>query len=185
MEDKQIIELFTERSERAIMEVSKKYGKVCLRTSFNIVNDWDDAEECVNDSYLGVWNAIPPHKPNPLLAFILKIVRNISINRQEFKMAEKRKGNYEICLDEMEDMISSSHEVEDEVEAAELTKLIEQYLGTLSADNRILFIRRYWFMDSYKDLSVTTRMTEGNIRTKLSRLRAQLKSYLESQGVVV
>lgn len=185
MEDIKIIDLFFERSENAIAETSKKYGGVCMQTSFNIVNDWSDAEECVNDSYLGVWNAIPPHKPNSFLAFVLKIVRNISINRQKHKLAQKRKGNYELCIEELEDMISSSHSIEDEIEASELTKLIDMFLDTLSTENRKLFIRRYWYMDSYSDLSIITGMTEGAIRTKLFRLRNQLKNFLESKGVVI
>lgn len=185
MEDKKIIDLFCERSESAIAEVSKKYGGVCMQTSFNIVNDWNDAEECVNDSYLGVWNAIPPHKPNPLLSFVLKIVRNISINRQKHKMAQKRKGNYELCIEELGTMISSPYSIEDEIEASELTKLIDAFLDTQSTENRKLFIRRYWYMDSYSNLAVITDMNEGTIRTRLSRLRNQLKIFLESKGVVI
>ena len=185
MEDNKIIDLFFERSETAITEVSKKFGGICMQTSFNIVNDWNDAEECINDSYLGVWNSIPPHQPNRLLAFVLKIVRNISINRQKQKLAQKRKGNYELCIEELEDVISSPYSVEDEIEALELTKLIDIFLDTLSTENRKLFVRRYWYMDSYSDLSIITGMMEGTIRTKLFRLRNQLKIFLENEGVTL
>lgn len=185
MDDNKIVELFWQRSECAIKELDIKYGKLCLRTSYNILNDWSDAEECVNDSYLGVWNAIPPHKPNPLLAFTLKIVRNISINKQKLKSAKKRKGNYELCLEELEEMISSPYYIEDEIFINELTKYIEIFIDDLSVENRKLFIRRYWFMDSYKDLSIITGMTEGAIRTRLTRLREKLRLYLVSKGVEI
>ena len=183
MKDKKIIDLFFERSENAITEVSKKYGGICMQTSFNIVNDWCDAEECVNDSYLSVWNAIPPHQPNRLLAFVLKIVRNISINCHKHKLAQKRKGNYELCIEELGEVISSPHSIEDEFEALEMTKLIDLFLDTLSVENRKLFVRRYWYMDSHSDLSIITGMMEGTIRTKLSRLRNQLKIFLKNKGV--
>ena len=185
MEDEKIIELFFSRSESAITEISKKYGGICTQTSFNITSDWCDAEECVNDSYFGLWNAIPPHKPNPLLAFLLRIVRNLSINRYNQKMAQKRKSNYDLCLDELSNIVSSSISVEDEIAASELSNMIDLFLESLSETNRMLFVRRYWYMDSYSDLSLITGMNEGTIRTRLSRLRTQLKTFLGERGVNV
>jgi RNA polymerase sigma-70 factor (ECF subfamily) len=182
VEDEKIIELFFARSESAISEVSKKYGGICTQTSFNITSDWCDAEECVNDSYLGMWNAIPPHRPNPLLAFLLKIVRNLSINRYNQKITQKRKSNYDLCLDELSNIVSSTVSVEDEVAVSELSGMIDMFLDSLSETNRMIFVRRYWFMDSYSNLSLITGMNEGTIRTRLSRLRTQLKIFLEERG---
>lgn len=105
MDDSKIIDLFFERSEKAIVELSKKYGSVCMKVSMNVLNNHQDAEECVNDSFLGVWNAIPPEKPNPLLAFVCRIVRNISINRYKKNNTKRRKSNYDLCLAKLKEAI--------------------------------------------------------------------------------
>lgn len=185
MEDSRIIELFFERSEKAIYELSLKYGGICFKIATNILHNHQDAEECVNDSYLGVWNAIPPKTPNPLLAFVCKIVRNISINKYEYNLAQKRNGIYDVCLDELQECISSNETVESEYSANELSRLIDEYLDTLKKTNRMIFVRRYWYMDSLSDIALLSNMSEGAVRTRLSRLRSNLKKFLESRGVVV
>ena len=119
IDDEKIIELFFERSEQAIRELDIKYGKICHNLSYNIVNSRRDAEECVNDAYLGVWNAIPPTRPNPLLSYIVKIVRNISLKIYWRKEAAKRSGHYTIALAEIEGCITDQNTVEDEIEARE------------------------------------------------------------------
>lgn len=115
MDDAKIIELFFERSEQAIRELDVKYGKICHNISYNIVNNRQDAEECVNDAYFGVWNAIPPLHPNSLLPYIVKTVRNISLKRYWRKEAAKRSGGYSIALEEIEDCIADRKTVEDEL----------------------------------------------------------------------
>ena len=113
MEDNNIIDLFFDRSEQAIRELDKKYGKVCHSLSYNILNSRQDAEECVNDAYLGTWNAIPPARPNPLLAFLCKIVRNLSLMRYHTNKAIKRGGSYTVALEELEDCLASPNTVEE------------------------------------------------------------------------
>ena len=140
MEDAGIIELFFERSEQGIRELDIKYGKACRKLSYSIVNDRQDAEECVNDAYLGAWNAIPPVKPDPLLTYICKIVRNISLNLYHRKEAAKRSSHYTIAMEEIEACIAATNAVEAEIEAVELAHIIERFLDTLTVENRVLFI---------------------------------------------
>ena len=151
IEDEKIVELFFRRSELAIRELDNKYGKVCHKLSYNIVNNRQDAEECVNDAYLGAWNAIPPEKPDPLLTYLCKIVRNISLKMYYRKKAAKRSSTYTIAMEEIEACIAAPSTVETEFEARELARVIESFLDTLTAENRVIFMRRYWFSDSCKD----------------------------------
>lgn len=184
-EDDTIIELFYQRSEQAIAEVDRKYGKVCRRLSFNILNSWRDAEECVNDAYLGAWNAIPPAKPSPLQAYVCKIVRNLSLKAYFRETAAKRAGMYDVAMQELEACLSAPGAVEDEIEARELTRIIEGFLDALTAENRVIFLRRYWFSDSYKDIAGWVGLSEKNISVRLTRIRKQLKQYLLEREVFV
>ena len=178
MNDERIIELFFERSEQAIKELDGKYGKVFYSLSFKILNDRQDAEECVSDSYLGVWNAIPPAKPSPLLAFVCKIVRNVSIKRYERNTAAKRNSFYDVALEELEDCLASPTTVEDEIAERELTEVIESFLDSLTKENRVIFLRRYWFSDTYADIAKQVGLTEKNVSVRLTRLRKELRTYL-------
>ena len=185
IDDEKIIELFFERSEQAIRELDIKYGKICHNLSYNIVNSRRDAEECVNDAYLGVWNAIPPTRPNPLLSYIVKIVRNISLKIYWRKEAAKRSGHYTIALAEIEGCIADQKTVEDEIEARELARIIEEFLDTLTLENRVIFMRRYWFADSYKDIAEFVGLSEKNISVRLTRIREKMKQYLMEREVFV
>lgn len=185
IEDEKIIEMFFARSEQGIQELDIKYGKVCHKLSCNIVDSRQDAEECVNDAYLGAWNAIPPAKPNPLLTYICKIVRNISLKLYYRKEAVKRHSNYTIAMEEIEACIADQNTVEDEVEAKELARIIESFLDTLTVENRVIFMRRYWFADSCKDIAEFVGLTEKNISVRLTRIRKKMKVYLAERGVFV
>ena len=185
MQDDAMIELFFDRSENAIGELSVKFGRICMNTAENITQSREDAEECVNDAYLGVWNTIPPTRPTSLLAYVLRIVRNISINRLKQNKAGKRGGGYQESLEELQNHLCSSETPESLYDAKELTGYIEGFLGELSRTNRLLFIRRYWYLDSFENLSMATGLREGAVRTRLTRLRQQLKIYLIDQGVYV
>lgn len=185
IDDEKIIELFVERSEQAIQELDMKYGKICHNFSYNIVNSRQDAEECVNDAYLGAWNAIPPTRPNPLLSYIVKIVRNISLKIYWRKEAAKRSGKYTIALEEIEACIADQKTVEDEIEARELARIIEGFLDTLTLENRVIFMRRYWFADSYKDIAEFVGLSEKNISVRLTRIREKMKQYLIEREVFV
>lgn len=185
MDDGKIIDLFFERSEKAIIELSSKYGRIFMKLSMNILNDVRDAEECVNDSYLGVWNAIPPDRPNPLLAYVCRIVRNTSINRYKYNNAEKRKTNYDVCLDELDYCLNSSGSIDDGIETSVLSSYIEDFLENLDEVNRMIFVRRFWYMDSYKDIAKAARLREGTVRVRILRVKSDLKNYLEKKGVVI
>lgn len=185
VEDEKIIELFFERSEQAIQELDNKYGKVCHKLSYNIVNNRQDAEECVNDAYLGAWNAIPPEKPNPLLTYICKIVRNISLKIYYRKEAAKRSSTYTVAMEEIEACIADPNTVETEVEARELARIIESFLDTLTVENRVIFMRRYWFSDSYREIAEFVGLTEKNISVRLSRIRQKMKEYLIEREVSI
>lgn len=135
---------------------------------------------------MGVWNKVPPERPKSLLTFLLKILRRISINRYEYNTAKKRNRNYEDCLDELQDWEISSFETpETEYDVKILSSYIDEFLDTLDKSSRMIFIRRYWYMDSYKELSKMTGLNENNLRTKLSRIRDNLKKYLIDRGVIV
>lgn len=185
MLDERIIELFFERSEQAIKELDIKYGRVCHSLSYNILHDQLDAEECVNDAYLGVWNAIPPARPNPLLNFLCRIVRNISLKRYELNTAIKRNRAHDVAMEELEPYLASPSTVETEIEANELVYIIEEFLDTLPFENRVIFLRRYWFFDTYADIADRVGITEKCVSVRLTRIRKQLKEYLLKKGVLV
>jgi RNA polymerase sigma-70 factor (ECF subfamily) len=144
----------------------------------------EDTEECVNDSYLSVWDRIPPEKPNPLLAFVLKIVRNIALNRLKFNTREKRNNTHTVCLEELKWCVSSNETVESEIELKYVSSCIDEYLKHISKTNRIIFVRRYWFMDSFKEISAITGLSEGAIRTRLTRTRDGLRIFLKERGII-
>ena len=185
IDDEKIIEMFFERSEQGIRELDIKYGKVCHNLSYHIVRSRQDAEECVNDAYLGAWNAIPPARPNPFLSYIVKIVRNISLKIYWRKEAAKRSSHYTIALEEIETCIADQKTVEDEIEARELARIIENFLDTLTVENRVIFMRRYWFSDSCKDIARHIGLTEKNVSVRLTRIRQKLKEYLIEREVLV
>ena len=185
MEDSKIIELFHERSQRAIVELSKKYGKLCHSVALNILGNECDAQECVNDAYFGAWNAIPPAKPNPLCAFVCKIVRNISLKRYEYNTAAKRNSVYDVAMEELENCLSSETTGEKELSERELTQIIETFLNSLSKESRVIFLRRYWFSDTYSDIAKQVGLTEKNVSVRLTRIRKELREYLLEREVLL
>lgn len=185
IDDEKIIELFFARSEQGIQELDHKYGKICRSLSYRIVNSRQDAEECVNDAYLGAWNAIPPARPDPLLSYIMKIVRNISLKIYWKKGAAKRSGCYTVALEEIEACIADQNAVDDEISAKELARIIEGFLDTLTVENRVIFMRRYWFSDSCKDIARLVGLSEKSISVRLTRIRQKMKQYLIEREVFV
>ena len=182
MEDSKIISLFFERSEQAIRELDCKYGGVVRKTAANILDDRQDVEECVNDTYLKVWNSIPPKAPDLLAPYVCKISRNSAINRYHANNAGKRSSNYGLVLDEMEECIPSGVSVETELEAKELTAAINRFLSTLKPEDRFLFVRRYWYADSVTDLAINTNSSVSRISVRLFRLREKLRNQLMKEG---
>ena len=185
IEDEKIIEMFFERSEQGIRELDIKYGTVCHNLSYHIVGSRQNAEECVNDAYLGVWNTIPPARPNPLLSYVLKIVRNISLNTYWRKEAAKRSGHYTVALEEIEGCIADQKTVEDEIEARELARIIEAFLDTLTVKERVIFMRRYAYADTYADIAKRVGISEKNVSVRLALIRQKMKQYLIEREVLV
>lgn len=183
MDDSKIIELFYERSEQAIIELSNKYGRICRRAADNILNDRRDSEECVNDAFLAVWNTVPPQRPDPLLSYVCRIVRNLALKKYHGNTAQKRNSIYDAALDEIAECIPSSFSVEDEVAAKEVAGLIDAFLETLDSQSRILFVRRYWYADPIEDLASLFNKSRHYVSVRLSRIRNALKKYLEKEGV--
>lgn len=149
------------------------------------MNNKLDAEECVNDAYLGAWNTIPPQNPNPLLTYISRIVRNLSIKKYHSNTSIKRNSFYDVALDELENCIPSGKTVEAELSAKELARIIDDFLDTLDKDNRVLFVRRYWYSDSIPDIAARFHTSNNNVSVRLSRIREKLKNYLKKEGVEV
>ena len=182
LEDSRIISLFFERSEQAVAELDRKYGATVKKTAANILQDRQDVEECANDTYLRVWNSIPPQNPNPLVSYVCKIARNLALDRWRSNRAEKRNGEMDLVLDEMEECIPSNWNLETEVEARELTEAINRFLAGLPKDDRFLFVRRYWYGDSVADLAAMTKSSANRISVRLFRIREKLRTTLSEEG---
>ena len=184
MDDKAIIALFNERSQDAIKELSQKYSKLSLHLSGNILGSSLDSEECVNDSLLAVWNNIPPENPENLKTYFLKIVRNLSIKKYHSNKALKRNSCYDIALDELENILASDNQPDSEYSLKELAHAINTFLGTLTKENRVFFVRRYYFADSVKEIAALTGNTPHFVSVRLSRTREKLKEYLRKEGLL-
>ncbi len=183
MEDSQIIALFFERSENAIAELSEKYGKPMHTISYNILHSEQDAEECVNDACLALWNAIPPENPNPLLAYVCKIVRNLSLNRFRHDRAAKRNAGLDTSLDEIADFVPSGETVETRMEREELTRILNDWLGTLDRMNLYVFMRRYWYMDPVGVIAGNVGLTDAAVYLRIDRMKKSLYKRLQKEGV--
>lgn len=185
MNDKAIIELFEQRSEKAVMELAKKYGSLCISIAKNILGDTEYAEECVNDTYLGVWNSIPPNQPESLSGYLCKVLRNVCIKRYHKNTALKRNSYYDTALDELEECLASSESVESSISSQELAALLDDFLKTLSKEDRIIFMRRYWYSDPPSVISKMTGRSTNSITVKLFRIRERLRKYLIKEGITI
>ena len=181
MEDRKLIGLLFDRSEQAITCLVQRFGSRLYATAYNILNSREDAEEAVSDTYLALWNTIPPEKPDPLAGYVYRTGRNIAMKKLRFLRAQKRSSQYDISLDELSAVLSSGN-LEDTLDARELGLAIDRFLDTLPKQSRILFLRRYWFGDSVKQLSKDFSLTENTVSVRLSRIRTQLKIYLTKEG---
>ena len=184
MNDEKIIELFWERSEAAIAELDRKYGPACKKIAYNILGDERDAEECVNDSYFGVWNTIPPNRPDSLVSYIIRIVKNTSLKKLKYNMAKKRNSHYDLSLEELEECVSSSSKT-DMSSKEELESAIREFLGSLDTKSRVIFLKRYWFADSLEDISKELHVSKGALKVKLFRLRKKLRETLEREEITI
>ncbi len=186
MDDRQIIALYNERSEAALSETAKKYGRYCRAIAYNILNNEEDSEECVNDTWLRAWESIPPQCPERLSAFLGKITRNLALNRYKHKNREKRGGGQTLLvLEELTECIPGTESTEAAAEEALLVDILNRFLEELPAEKRKLFLRRYWYMSSVKEIAEDFGLSESNVKMTLLRLRSKLKQSLEKEGIIL
>ena len=185
MDDIRIVELYWERKEEAIKETSLKYGRLCTHIARNILSSNEDSEECVNDTYFAVWNAIPDERPNRFSAFVSRITRNLALKKYDYISAAKRNPAAVTSLEELGDCVSGTESLESEVESRHLESTIDQYLWRQSEEKRNIFIRRYWYFDSIENICKSTGFTSSKTKSMLYEMRKGLKKYLESEGIEV
>lgn len=184
MEDLMIIELFFARNEQAINETDVKYGRLCFGISNNILSNDEDAKECVNDTYLSVWNKIPPTRPNDFKSFICKIVRNLSIKKLEYNLALKRSKNMTVSYSELENVLQDN-DICDEIEYKNIGKIISDFLRHEKEEARNVFVRKYFFFDSVSDIARRYSFTESKVKSMLYHSRNRLKEHLKKEGINV
>lgn len=183
MTDNQIVELFFHRSERALEETAARYGQLFYRISYNILTNHEDAEECVSDTYLTAWETIPPTRPNRLGVFLSKITRRLAIDRWRRITAAKRGGGQlALAVEELDYCLASRENVEEDYIKKELTGLLECFLSELPETERDVFLCRYWYMDSIREIAADFGFTQGKVKSMLMRTRNKLKIYLERKG---
>ncbi len=183
MEDFEIVEMYWDRDENAIAQTDRKYGKYCRKIAYSILLDREDTEECVNDTWLQIWNSIPPHRPERLSTYLGKICRNIAINLFEKLSADKRGGTEtDACLDEMAEVVGQSSDVEEQLDLSVLTDVINGFLKQCEKQARTVFVQRYWYMLNVKEIAKENGMSESNVKMTLMRTRDKLKEYLIEEG---
>ncbi len=184
MEDIQIVQLYWNRSEQAIQETQAKYGSYCLAIAGNIVSTREDAEECVNDTWLAAWNAIPPQRPSRLSTFLGKLTRRISIDRWRSIHASKRGGDtVTLAIEELAGCIPGGENPELTVQARELTTAIEGFLDTLEAQQRRVFLLRYYYLENISSIAQKLGISESKAKSMLHRTRKKLYTYLKKEGL--
>jgi len=185
VEDTEIIELFWARNEAAIRETSAKYGKLCFHIARNILSSPEDCEECVNDTYIGVWNSIPVQRPSHFPAFISRIARNLALKKHDYNTAAKRRTEAETPLDELVDCVSGRESVENEVENRLIQRALNAFLRELDRDKRDVFLCRYWYFEPIDEICAHTGYSQSKVKSMLFHTRKKLRAYLEREGVEV
>ncbi len=183
MDDKEIIQLYWNREHQAISETASKYGSYCSMIAQNILENNEDTEECVNDTYLNTWNSLPPHRPAVLSAYLGKITRNLAFDRFRFNHAEKRgKGEINVVLDELAECVSGTDCIEDELNRQELIGAINEFLASLPKEKCDIFLLRYWYVYPVRKIAEKYGVSAGSISVTLSRIRQKLKRCLSDRG---
>ncbi len=185
MDDTRIVELYWERSQSAVEQTHLKYGKYCHTIAYNILYSNEDAEECVNDTYVRAWSAMPPHKPNNLSGFLGRITRNLALDRYDRRRAAKRSGNTELALEELAECIPNGESSLSVSDAVVLKDAINGFLASLPKNTRIIFMRRYWYLCSITEIAKGMGMSESNVKVSLMRTRKLFREYLEKEGFVI
>lgn len=184
MDDSQIIELFFARNEAAIAETEKKYGKLCFQIAHNILGDFEDVKECINDTYLSIWNTIPPARPNRFSAYLCKTARNLSLKRLEYNSAAKRNSNMTVSFTELEAVVPDNR-FRPDISDEQIGEVISGFLEKQKADARNMFIRRYYFFDSISDIAARYRFTESKVKNMLYHTRNKLRDFLRKEGIAL
>lgn len=181
MQDEQILELFWQRSERAIHEAKCRFGAMCQGIAWNLLRNEEDVEECLSDTWHTLWQTIPPERPERLGAYTAGITRNLSMKRLTRRSAGKR-AFLTVSFEELSECVPSGETVEQVLEGRELTRVLEEFLWTLDPESRNMFLRRYWFFDSIRQIAQRFGASEGKVRTRLYRIRKDLKVYLAKEA---
>ena len=183
-EDQQIVRLFFKRSEKAITYTRQKYGSLCISVARRILSDPRDAEECVNDTYLHAWNAIPPEKPDSLKAFLARITRNLALDRYDYNTADQRNTALTEAFEQLEPWLTvKTGESEAELDSAEINRVLNSFLRKQTLEARTLFLRRYWYGESIRELATACHMSESMVKSSLFRTRNKLRKELEKEGI--
>lgn len=183
MEDAAIVQMYWDRDPDAIVHTADKYGAYCRSIAVHILGSHEDAEECVNDTYMSAWRAMPPHRPIHLSTFLGKLTRNLSYNRYKQIRADKRGGSQlPVVLDELAECVPGTGNVEQTMEYQELVRTVDAFLETLSLEKRVMFVRRYWHNDSMAEIAARVGKKEKTVSKALERVRVQLRQYLEERG---
>ena len=186
MEDSQIIDLYWARLEQAIQETDTKYGGYCRAIAHNILKSMEDSEECVSDTWLRAWNAMPPQRPSILSSFLGRITRNLSFDRCRRQNAEKRGGGaLPLALDELSECVPAGGSVEQTMDERELGQAIDRFLRTIPEKQCSLFLRRYWYAESISQIAERYSLKENTVKSILFRTREQLRKFLQKEGVAV
>ena len=183
MDDEKIIEMFFARNELALGETERKYGRYCYAVSYRILNSNEDSEECVNDTWLAAWNAIPPKKPDSLRGFLARICRNISLDRLDFLKADKRNQNVTEAFEELEAFLSEGEE--NIPEEMFMREAVNRFLASLDRKTRIIFMRRYWYFCSIPEIAESMGISENSVRVTLHRTKLKMKSFFEKEGITI
>ena len=181
MKDTVILELLQARSEQAIPALEQAFGPVCRSIARNILENDEDVEECVQDAWLAIWQAIPPERPDPLRPWVCRVVRNLSLKRYHRDIAQRRNSRYDAALEELAAVLPDSRTVEDELATKELTALLNRFLAQLDAESRRLFLRRYWYGVSVEQLSLELGLRPNTVSVRLNRIRSKLKTFLQKE----
>ena len=181
MTDGEIIELFFSRSEEALSALAERHGKAVGKVAVNILGNLHDAEECINDTWLGVWNSIPPQRPEHLGSYVCRVARNLALKQYHSGKALKRNSQYDIALEELGECVAARDDVEAEYAAHMLSESINTFLGALSYEDRFVFVRRYWYSDSLMDIAKMTGMSYNSLSQRLHRLRSRLRKHLDEE----
>lgn len=184
MEDTAIVDLYWQRSDQAISETDRKYGRYCHRIAYNICASNEDADECVNDTWFGAWNSMPSQRPAILSSFLGAITRNLALDRYRAKHSLKRGGGeVPLALDELGDCVCGLSDPEREVEIKELEQAIDRFVDGLPESEQMIFISRYWFLAPVTEIAAKLGCTQGKVKTTLFRLRKKLRLYLQEEDL--